>query len=404
MAQLKVPLFRPKFSPEDVELIADVLYSGHISTGLRCEQFENMFAEQIGINYAIATNSCTAALHLALSVAGIGHGDIVFVPTMAFASDIAVVEWQGAIPILIDCEPQTLCINPAKLLQMIERIKLGEFLKSTRPLVGKLRAVIAVDYAGQMADYSVLRKICTENNMLLIEDSSHALPAFWREGPTFPWQSSGTVADIACFSFYANKPITTGEGGMVVTNNAQWATQMKSLRLHGFENMNLYEQPGTWYRQVVQLGFKYNLTDIAAAIGIRQIQQLEVFWHARQTIARLYSNSLLSDCTYLELPKELPDRQHAWHLYVVKLKHKRIADHRNAIINELYKRGVETSVHWFPLHLHKYYRERLHFFSDLSISEETYPRLISLPIFPSMTEEELQFVVTNFTEVLNIYN
>lgn len=397
MGKVKVPLFRPEFSHKDLDAIADVLYSGHITTGPRCSQFEMMFAERLGVSYAISTNSGTAALHLILATAGIGPGDIVFVPTLAFAADIQVVQWQNATPILVDCEPRTFCIDPVKLRQTIEKIKGREIYSNSEQLSGRFRAVIAIDYAGQMADYSALKKVCKDYDMILIEDASHALPASWRESPTSQWHLSGTIVDAACFSFYANKPVTTGEGGMVVTNNKLWASQMKSMRLHGFDSMSY--KPGQ-VRQVVNPGFKYNLSDIAAALGIRQLLKLDQFSQARREIAEKYTKCL-SGCPFLDLPEELPNRQHAWHLYVVRLKGDLYKEKRNVVMEKLYQRGVETSVHWYPLHWHQYYRERLNFVLDFSTCETIYPSMISLPIFPSMTKEELNFVITMLLDVLN---
>lgn len=394
MGKIKVPFFRPEFSHKDIEAIADVLYSGHLTTGPRCSQFEMMFAERLGVAHAISTNSATAALHLALVATGIGPGDIVFVPTLAFAADVQVIEWQNATPILVDCEPRTLCIDPIKLRQTVERIKREETFSNSKQLP---RAVIAIDYGGQMADYSGLKKVCKEYDMLLIEDAAHALPASWRESSSSQWHSPGAMADAACFSFYANKPITTGEGGMVITNNKKWADQMKSMRLHGFESMSGGPRQA---RQVVRPGFKYNLSDIAAALGIRQLLQLDRFYQARREIAKEYT-ARLSICSSLQLPEELPDRQHAWHLYVVRLTDNWLKGKRDIIMQKLYQRGVETSVHWYPIHRHQYFRERLHFISDLSVSEAIYPSMISLPLFPSMTKEDLQFVTTMLLNVLD---
>lgn len=403
MEKVRVPLFRPQFSQADVEAIAEVLYSGHITTGPRCEQFEQLFAERLGVAYAVSTNSATAALHLALAVADIGAGDIVFLPTLAFASDIQVIEWQGATPYLIDCEPRTLCMDPIRLQQTIQKLEKERSLGHSDTCPGKFRAVIALDYAGQMADYAALRSICEQYDMLLIEDASHALPAYWRENATSAWRSPGTVADMACYSFYANKPITTGEGGMVITNNEQWANQMKSMRLHGYEAEPGKFGPATWNRQVVRRGFKYNLSDLAAALGIRQLSQLDQFYQARREIAQEYTQ-YLSKCDLLQLPEELPNRQHAWHLYVVRSKSSHLAGKRDAIMQELYERGVETSIHWLPLHKHSYYQQHLHFTFDVDTMEAIYPSLMSLPLFPSMTEEELHFVITTLPDVLSKYS
>ena len=401
--RMRVPLFRSTVSRSDCDVFADVLDSGHLTSGAKGVEFEAAFAECLNAEFAIATNSGTAALHLALGAIPLEPGDIVFVPTMAFAADIQVVEWLGAIPVLIDSEPHTLCMDPEKLEQAILDIKGAGNRSGSPPLKGKLRAVLVVDYAGQMADYGHLSRICAEHGLVLIEDACHALPAAWRAGPNQPWQTPGSVAQSACFSFYPNKPITTGEGGMVVTNDSQRAAMIRAMRGHGFGSMSSHSEESNWCRQVVMPGYKYNLPDLAAALGIRQLAQVHHFAEARRRLAASYSERL-RECPFLNIPKELPDRQHAWHLYPIQLAGSPDANRRNAIVRELHARGVETSVHWYPLHMHEYYRERIPRIQPLPVAEDAYPRLISLPLFPSMTQCEQEFVVSTVVDVLGSFS
>jgi len=401
MNKIKVPFFRPSISEQDKDAIIDVLNSGHLTTGVYCDELEMQFSELVGIKHAISTNSGTAALHLALVTTNTGVGDIVFVPTLAFASDIQVVEWQGATPVMIDCESSSFCIDPVKLLETIKRIEKGEIYIGSERLSGKFKAVIVVDYGGQMADYSALRKICDDYNMILIEDASHALPAYWRQGLESPWMHSGTVADIACFSFYVTKPLTTGEGGMIVTDNAEWENPLKSMRLHGFDCLSDNPSRLTWNRQVVRCGFKYNLPDILAALGNRQMKQSQQYYQARRKIAKNYTE-LFADCQNLILPEELPNRKHSWHLYVVRLSGTPNKNRRDRLIDKLYEMGIQTSVHWYPLHMNEYFKRYLHSPSDMSVSETIFPTMISLPLFPSMTAEEQQSVVDSLIDIITV--
>jgi len=395
VSKIKVPLFRPSFSQEDVEAIASVLDSGYLTTGARCQEFETMFAERLGAKHAVSINSCTGALHLALASADVGPGDIVFTPTMGFATDIQVIQWQGATPVLVDCDNETLCMDPAALKGTIEAIRRG----SPGAPDGQLRAVIVIDYAGQMADYTALHEICREFDMLLIEDAAHALPAYWRAGPDDSWQGPGHVADFACFSFYANKTMTTGEGGMVVTDNPEHAAKIRSMRIHGLELWS--DEPAmAWTRQVTGPGYKWNMPDLAAALGIRQLLSLDELWDGRRRMAKGYTERL-SDCKFLRLPREIPDRRHSWHLYVVRLAGAPDEELRDTVIRTLYERGVQTSVHWYPLHQHEYFRDVFRYPSTLSVAESAYQSMFSMPIFPSMTPDELVFVVETLLGVLD---
>jgi perosamine synthetase len=385
---MRIPFFKPAISSQDAEAVVKTLMSGHLTTGPRCEEFEAAFAETIGVRHAISVSSCSAALHLALSVAKIGPGDVVFVPALAFAAVAQAVEWQGATPIFVDSEPDTLCMCPSALGRTVrEAVQAGEDCCGS---IGRPRAVIVIDYGGQMADYSAIRAICDEYGMILIEDAAHTMISQWRESEAEPWKSPGQVADLACFSFYANKAITTGEGGMVVTDNDTWADEIRSMRLHGFRLTSGESQSTSWARQVSRRGYKYNLPDTAAALGIGQLARVDELSRARRAIARRY-DEYLRDQELLRLPREMPNRRHAWHLYVIRLRG--LDGHaRNELIRHLDECGVATSVHWYPLHCHQYYRNRLPMSPNFTVVDGAFPCILSLPMFPSMTEEETAYV------------
>lgn len=395
MKKLRVPFFRPSISPEASTAIADVLHSGHLTSGEKCLSFEKQFAQAIGAKHAVTVNSGSAALHLALAVKGVGNKDVVFVPTIGFAADAQAVEWRGAVPVFVDSDPQSLCIDPESVLSAIKMLKSVPWCNSLT-----CKAVIAVDYAGQMADYTGLRDLCEKYGLVLIEDAAHALPAAWRSGQGSGWRSAGTVADLGCFSFYANKTLTTGEGGMVVTNDELLSDHIRRLRLHGFDSDGSQGFQASWNRQIVELGFKYNLSDLAASMGICQLDHIHEYHDARRAVAQKYA-ALLGDISQLQLPEELPNRKHSWHLYVVRIRGIEQSSQRDLLIQRLKERGVETSVHWRPLHLHRYYQQKDYIHQELPVAETVCPTLLSLPIYPSMNDDEIEMVAHTLKRELN---
>jgi perosamine synthetase len=386
---MSIPFFKPAISSQDAAAVRKTLMSGHLTTGPRCQEFEARFAEILGVRHAISVSSCSAGLHLALAVARIGPGDVVFIPALAFPALAQAAEWQGATPVLVDSEPETLCMCPSALRRTVREVVQLEG-EDRSASIGRPRAVIVIDYGGQMADYSAIRAVCDEYSMILMEDAAHTMISQWRETETEPWKSPGQVADIACFSFYATKPITTGEGGMVVTDNDEWADEIRSMRLHGFQSMTDGSRSTVWTRKVVRRGYKYNLPDTAAALGISQLTRAEELSQARRTVAQRYDEHL-RDHELLRLPREMPNRRHSWHLYVVRLRGPG-GQARNDLVRHLDKCGVETSIHWHPLHCHQYYRDRLPMLPNCKVVDETYPCMLSLPMFPLMTQEETTYV------------
>jgi dTDP-4-amino-4,6-dideoxygalactose transaminase len=369
-----LPFHKPDIGESDIEAVVETVRSGWLTTGPRVKQFEADFAAYIGCAHALAVNSGTAALHLALDAIGIREGDEVLVPTMTFTATAEVVCYFKATPVLVDCQPDTLNIDPASLEQKI---------------TPRTKAIIPVDMAGHPCDYDAILEIARRRDLRVIVDAAHALPASHRG------RKVGTIGDITCFSFYATKTITTGEGGMATTDNAGWAERMRIMSLHGIslDAWDRYTDKGSWYYEVLHPGYKYNLTDMAASLGIQQLKRCDDFCRARLRIAERY-HSAFADLSELELPPSAPEVQHAWHLYEIKLDLDRLAIDRKDFIQSLKASKVGTSVHFIPLHLHPFYRDELGYQpSDLPQATAVFERILSLPIYPTMTDADVQHVI-----------
>ncbi len=258
-----IPFHVPQIDDDEIRSVVETLKSGWLTTGAKTKQFEEAFARYLGVRHAIAVNSCTAALHLALDAVGVGEGDEVIVPSMTFTATAEVVLYFKAKPVLVDCLPDTLNIDPDQV---------------ERAISSKTKAIIPVHFGGQPCDMGAILDVARRHNLYVIEDAAHALPAKYRQ------QSIGSIGDITCFSFYATKTITTGEGGMATTDNPEWASRMRMMSLHGISHdaWKRYAKEGSWYYEVVRPGFKYNLTDIAAAIGVEQLKKCDAFGAARK--------------------------------------------------------------------------------------------------------------------------
>jgi dTDP-4-amino-4,6-dideoxygalactose transaminase len=389
---MNVPFFRPTLGDEEKSAVDAVLSSGWLTTGPAVQEFQRKFANFVGRRYAIAVNSCTAALHLALEAAGVREGDSVFVPTMTFAATAEVVHYLHARPVLVDCDPQTLCMDPEAL-----EASVNECARH-----GPVKAVMPMHYGGQMADMHRITDLARRFGMEVIEDAAHALPAFTREAPEKAWQSVGSFSIASCFSFYANKCITTGEGGMVATDEPELAQRMQMMSLHGLSRdaWSRFTSHGSWYYEILQPGFKYNLTDLAASIGCVQLDKANGFWERRRVIEKLYRERLISQDEILELPTEQHNRMSSWHLYPIRLRLENLAINRSDFIQELKRRGIGTSVHWMPLHLHPFYRETYGYRAEeFPAAFREWRRLISLPIFPSITSDELDYICESIAEI-----
>jgi dTDP-4-amino-4,6-dideoxygalactose transaminase len=369
-----LPFHVPDIGEEEIAEVVDVLRSGWLTTGPKARDFEREFAAMVGANHAVAVNSCTAALHLSLEAAGIREGDEVLVPTMTFAATAEVVAYFKAKPVLIDCDERTFNLNPDRIEQAI---------------TNKTKAIIPVHFAGQPCDMDRILSIADAYHLQVIEDAAHALPA------RYHGKMVGSIAKSTCFSFYATKNITTGEGGMITTDDPEYAARVRMMSLHGLSRdaWNRYSAEGAWYYEILSPGFKYNLTDIAAALGLAQLKKCDRFWKTRERYASLY-NEGFRDVAEIVCPRAAADVQHAWHLYVIQLELDRLRINRNEFIQRLQHAGVGCSVHFIPLHLHPYYRDTFgHQPDDFPVASRIFQRVLSLPLYSKMTEADVARVV-----------
>jgi dTDP-4-amino-4,6-dideoxygalactose transaminase len=369
-----LPFHVPDIGEDEIEAVVSVLRSGWLTTGSKAKQFEQDFAAAIGARHAVAVNSCTAALHLALEAIGLQEGDEVIVPTMTFTATAEVVTYFKAKPVLVDCLPGTFTIDPDGI---------------ERAVTSRTKALIPVHFAGHPCEMDRIIDIARRHDLRVIDDAAHALPARYRG------RMIGTIADCTCFSFYATKNITTGEGGMITTDNPEWASRMRTMALHGLSRdaWKRYTAEGSWYYEILSPGFKYNLTDIAAALGISQLQKSERFWKAREHYAGLYDAGF-ADLPEIIRPWVAPHAQHAWHLYVIQLDLDRLRIGRNEFIEHLQRADIGCSVHFIPLHLHPYYRDTWGYVpAQFPVAGAMYERIVSLPLYPKMSETDVQRVI-----------
>jgi dTDP-4-amino-4,6-dideoxygalactose transaminase len=401
MPGLKVPFFRPDVSETEVAEVVATLHSGWLTTGPRVRRFEHEFASAVGAAHAVAVNSGTAALHLALEALGLKAGEAVLVPAMTFAATAEVVRYLGAIPVLVDCNPVTLLLDLDDAERKLADLRAGR-LPATIPRDARVVGMIPVHVGGLLLDAGAVGAWARARGLWVVEDAAHAFPAAWRPDAGSPWQQCGQGSStVACFSFYANKTITTGEGGMAVTEDAGLADRMRIMSLHGLSRdaWDRYSGKGGWDYRIVAPGFKYNLTDVAAAIGLHQLKRAEEMRRAREAVAHRYRQAFEA-VEEIELPPEPPDRILSWHLYPIRLRLDRLAIDRNAFIEALQSAGVGCSVHWRPLHLHPYYEETFGWRpSDLPVATAVWQRLVSLPIFPGMREGEIHYVIETVEEL-----
>ncbi len=366
-----VPFCVPEIGEEEISEVADALRAGWLTTGPKTKQFEEEFERYIGSNVeALAVSSATAGLHLALEAAGVGPGDEVITTTYTFTATAEVIRYLGAHPVFVDVQEDSLNIDP----DVVEAA-----------ITGRTKAILPVHFAGLACDMESILGIARRHNLKVIEDAAHALPA------TSNGRLIGTLAsDATVFSFYATKTLATGEGGMIVTRNPKLAARCRVMRLHGIDRdaFDRYRSNApAWFYRVVAPGFKYNLTDVAAAIGIHQLRKLNRFLRRREEMAVRYEDGLRDLC--LRLPAHAPPGDvHAWHLYVVRLADDAPVS-RDEFINEMAAAGIGTSVHFIPLHLHPYWRD------TYSLRAEEFPnatrafeRVVSLPLYTRMTEAQ----------------
>jgi dTDP-4-amino-4,6-dideoxygalactose transaminase len=377
-----VPFHRASIDEDDVDAVADVLRSGWLTTGRRCREFEDAFAQSLGGGVtALAVNSCTSALHLAFEAMGVGPGDVVLTSPYTFTATAEVLRYLGAHPMFADVDPTTGALTVEGVLRALDQ--------APTAARDRIRAVAPVHFAGRPCDLTGLGRVAHEQGWGMVDDAAHAIPAAHRGVPVGRW---GTAT---AFSFYATKSLCTGEGGMVVTSDDALAQRMRTMRLHGIDRdaFARYSQHDSWRYEVVAPGFKYNLTDVAAALGISQLRRQADFRARRAAVAEAYTQAFRSVPGLQPPPDAARGDEHAWHLYAL-----RVLDGpsvRDELVRQLAAVGVGTSVHFIPLHLQPYYRDAYGLArGDFPGAEELFDSEISLPLFPDLTDAQVDRVVT----------
>ena len=400
-----IPYGRQTIDEDDIKAVVDVLRSDWLTTGPKVAEFERAVADYVGAKHAVAVSSGTAALHAAMYALGIGKGNEVIVPPMTFAATANCVVFQGGTPVFADVDPDTLLLDPAKVEEKITE---------------KTKAIIGVDYAGQPCDWDRLREIADKHGLRLVADGCHAL------GAEYKGRKVGSLADMTVFSFHPVKHITTGEGGMITTDDAELAERMRLFRNHGItrdpkcfssltSDLRSLISDLSWFYEMVDLGFNYRMTDFQCALGISQLRKLPRFLERRRKIAARYDEALadipgieplrvradvlpVEQSAMLPAPSPMPSL-HAYHLYVVKIDFKTLRFDRTAIFTSLREKGIVVNVHYIPVHLHPFYRYRFRTSSGLCpMAEEAYERIVSLPIFPGLRHDDVEYIIKSVVE------
>jgi perosamine synthetase len=378
---MEIPFHKPYITEDEISGVVDALRSGWITMGPTTVEFEERFKEYIGSRNAVSMNSCTACLHLALKVIDLQEREEVIIPAVTFTATAEIITYFNARPVLVDVDRETCNINVTQIEKKITK---------------RTRAIIPVHYAGQPCDMDEILNIAKKYNLFVIEDAAHAIPAWYRK------RKIGTLGDMTCFSFYATKTLTTGEGGMVTTDNDEWADKLKILRLHGISKdaWKRYTNEGSWYYEVVDAGYKYNTTDIQAALGLAQLKKVDWMCEKRKEISDKYTEGF-KPLREVTPPNVKDDRKSAWHLYVIKLNLEMLQIGRNQFIEELKQRGILASVHFIPIYRHPYYKDVFNYnVKEFSASEWIYERIISLPIYPGMTDGDVEQVIEAVWDVV----
>lgn len=375
-----LPYGRQWVDEDDIAAVVEVLRSDWLTTGPKVAEFEQAFAQFTDVQEAVAVCNGTAALHAAMYAIGIGPGDEVIVPPMTFAASANCVVYQGGTPIFVDVEPDTLLIDP----QQVEA-----------KVTPRTKAVVAVDYAGQPCDYDRLRAIADRHGLRLVADACHALGGSYKGRPV------GSLADLSTFSLHPVKPITTGEGGMITTDDPELARRLRVFRNHGITTDHRQrDQMGSWFYEMVDLGYNYRLTDIQCALGMSQLRKLPGWVARRREIAAQYHAAFAS----LPLVQPLavrPEVVHAYHLYMVRVRSQEVGMSRDQVFAALRAAGIGVNVHYIPVHLHPFYRRRFGTGPGLCpLAEAAYWQLITLPVFPAMGDDDINTVVVGVGKVL----
>ena len=379
-----IPFSKPDISDSEISQVLECLQSGWLTTGPKTRELEQRFAEVVGARYAIAVNSCTAAMHLALEAMGIGTGSRVVTTDFTFTATAEVVRYLGADPVFIDIDPHTLNMDPALL-----ECALAED--------NAIKAVIPVHFAGQACDMDAIMAVCDQYEVRILEDAAHAFPT------TYGDRIVGSIGDATAFSFYATKTLAVGEGGMLTTDDDALAERCRIMRLHGISRdvFDRYQsEKPAWFYEVIAPGYKYNLPDIAAGIGLAQLDRRNELAEKRASIAMRYNDALAHLPVVLPVVRNMRD-QHAWHLYVIRLDPELSPVDRDTFIARMSERGIGTSVHFIPLHRHPYWRERYDLTPEqFPISERVFNSCVSLPIYSAMSDDQVSRVIDSTIALL----
>jgi len=384
-----LPFARPDIGEDELAEVRETLVAGWLTTGDKARRFEAEFAAFVGCEHAVALNSCTAALHLALEASGVGPEDEVITTPYTFAASAEVIRYLDARPVFADVERESLNLDPEAVRAAI---------------TPRTRAILPVHFAGRAADLSPLYDLARTHGLAVIEDAAHALPATYSWMPIGATSATWGIAHHAvCFSFYATKTLTTGEGGMLCTSNPDLADRCRVMSLHGISRdaWKRYRAEGSWYYEIQAAGYKYNMTDIAASLGLAQLRRVVGMWQRRSAIAAAYDAGL-GRREEVELPTAAPGSQHAWHLYPLRLHLERLTIDRARFVEDLRQLNIGTSVHFIPLHLHPYYRDLYGYRpEDFPVAAQEYVREVSLPIYSAMSDHDVQDVVLAVHAVLD---
>jgi perosamine synthetase len=378
--ETSLPYGRQWIDEEDIRAVVDVLTSSWLTTGPKVGEFEERFATTVGTKEAVAVSSGTAALHAAVHVLGLGRGDEVIVPAMTFAATANCVAYEGGIPVFSDVEKDTLLLDPAA---------------AERLITPRTRAIIAVDYTGHPCEYRSLSESAEAYGLALLDDACHALGGSYRGRPV------GSLANLNTFSFHPVKHITSGEGGMITTDDPDLAARMRVFRNHGITTDQMQrERQGSWFYEMVELGYNYRLTDFQCALGMNQLTKLPAWIERRREIARIYDEAFQAMDSIMHLAVA-PHVTHAYHLYVVRLDTGKLRWDRSRIFQALRAEGIGVNVHYIPVHLHPYYRTNFGTGPGLCpVAEAAYQEILSLPIFPRMKDGDVQDVIQAVGKVL----
>lgn len=378
-----IPYSRQSIDEEDIQAVVEVLRSDWLTTGPKVDEFERAFADFVGAKEAVAVCNGTAALHATIHALGIEPGDEVIVPPITFASTANCIVFQGGVPVFADVDPNTLLIDPGQ---------------AEAKITPRTKAIIAVDYTGQPCDYEKLQAVANQHDLALVADACHSLGGAYRGRPV------GSLADLNVFSFHPVKHITTGEGGMITTDDTTLASRLRMFRNHGITTDHRQrEELGSWFYEMVNLGYNYRITDFQCALGLSQLRKLPGWLDQRQEIVRRY-NQAFSDLSTIVPLEVRPEVTHAYHLYVIQLELGDLQCDRGVIFSTLRNNSIGVNVHYIPVHLHPFYRE--HFATtpgDCPIAESAYERLLTLPVHPRMSSEDIDGVINAVRDTVSSY-